>query len=96
MAFPDYRDVPELKHPLRFRIKMFFLRMQQKIRFAIGKRRKPKETRMELHNGLKVDICPRCGQLVYCETQCVYCGQRFLPGATTIGETLQRKEEKHG
>ena len=94
MAFPDYRDVPKLKHQLRFRIKMLFL--QQKIRFTIGKRRKPMETRMELHNGLKVDICPRCGELVYCETQCVYCGQRFLPGATTIGETLQRKEEKHG
>ena len=96
MAFPDYRDVPKLIHPLPFRVKVLFLQTRQKIRFAIGKRKKPRETRMELHNGLKVDICPRCGQLVYCETQCVYCGQRFLPGATTIGETLQRKEEKHG
>lgn len=96
MAFPDYRDVPELNHPVRFRMKMFFLRQRKRIRFAIGKRLKPRETRSDLCNGLRVDKCPRCGELVYCRTQCAFCGQRFLNGAVTVGETLQRKEEKHG
>ena len=42
MAFPDYWDVPKLIHPLPFRAKVLFLQTRQKIRFAIGKRRKPR------------------------------------------------------
>ena len=96
MSFPDYRDVPELNHPVRFRMKMFFLRLKQKIRLTIGKRLKPRETRSAILSGLSVDICPRCGELVYCKTQCVYCGQRFTQGAVPIGEKLQRREEANG
>lgn len=75
------------------RMKVFLLVLRRRIRFFIGKHRKPREIVFKKVYKKNLPCCPRCGELVYCETQCVMCGQRFLPGSVTVGSLLDKKAE---
>jgi hypothetical protein len=76
-------------------MKVFLLVLRRRIRFFIGKHRKPLEIafRSYVRGPKNLPCCPRCRELVYCETQCVMCGQRFLPGSVTVGSLLDKKAE---
>ena len=92
MTFPDYRDVPEApRKPPWARLWAAAGRLKQKVVFSIGKRLPPRETRVTRYNGHSIYTCPRCGEFVYHEKQCIECGQRFLPGAKTIGGILDEQ-----
>lgn len=77
------------------RMKVFLLIVRRRIRFFIGKHRKPREIafRSYVRGPKNLPCCPRCRELVYCETQCVMCGQRFLPGSVAVGSLLDKKAE---
>jgi len=62
--------------PLSTRLRMAVARVKGQIRFFIGKLLPPVEKRKNAVIGY--DTCPRCGELVYSNKQCVYCGQRFI------------------
>ena len=82
---------PEPKNTLWFRLTGSLRTFKARIVFSIGKRLPPRETRLEDYYGSVVHVCPRCGDFVYCAEQCVSCGQRFLPGAKTIGGMLDER-----
>lgn len=76
------------------RLKVFLRMLRHRIRFSIGKRLPPRETIIsERHGRVDVEVCPRCGDLIYCSTQCVMCGQRFKGDPKTVGEVLDRAAE---
>ena len=88
----EYMDVPEEpKRPLWERLSLAADRMKEKIMFSIGVTLPPEKPRLELYHGSAVYVCPRCGEFVYHEKQCISCGQRFLPGAKTIGGMLDER-----
>lgn len=88
----DYHDVPEApQEPPWARLWAAAGRLKRRIVFSIGKRLPPREARTEDRNGHVIYTCPRCGDFVYCAEQCVSCGQRFLPGAKTIGGMLDER-----
>lgn len=72
------------------RLRLFLRRVRHGIVFFIGKHRKPRETafRMYGREPKNYPVCPRCGELVYCKTQCVMCGQRFKGSVITVGEVM--------
>ena len=75
---------------LRERLKMFLRTRMHRIRFFIGKHRKPREIafRAYVRGPKNLPCCPNCRELVYCKTQCVACGQRFKSKVVTVGEVL--------
>lgn len=74
---------------LRERLKLFLRTRMHRIRFLIGKHRKPLEPALRKKTGYPDNpVCPRCGELIYCKTQCVSCGQRFKGKVVTVGEVL--------
>lgn len=92
----DYNDVPEApREPPWARLWAAAGRLKRRIVFSIGKRLPPRETHTESHNGHVIYTCPRCGEFVYHEKQCIECGQRFLPGAKTIGGILDEQYTEH-
>jgi len=75
------------------RLKVFLRGVTHRIKFFIGSRLP--DARIEwtwLKDGLSAPVCPRCGEYVYSNRQCLNCGQHFLPGAQTIGEALEKRE----
>ena len=88
----EYLDVPEKpKLSLWERLSLAADRLKEKMVFLIGETLPPEETRLETYHGSAVYVCPRCGEFVYYEKQCISCGQRFLPGAKTIGGMLDER-----
>jgi len=88
----EYMGVQEEpKRPLWGRLKKALWRFKESVVFSIGKRLPPREARTEDRSGHVIYTCPRCGEFVYCAEQCVSCGQRFLPGAKTIGGMLDER-----
>lgn len=85
--------IEERSFPSRWRLVLYMCK--RRIRFFIGKHRKPREIafRAYVRGPKNLPCCPRCRELVYCETQCVMCGQRFLPGSVTVGSLLDKKAE---
>jgi len=61
---------------------------REKVGFSIGKHLPARETRTERIGEDLIPVCPRCGDFVYCKTQCVVCGQRFKGETKTIGEVI--------
>ena len=61
------------------------------IRAAFGSLRKPTGIVWKMSYGGSAPHCPHCGELVYYEDRCCFCGQRFLPGAVTIGGMLDAR-----
>lgn len=78
----------ELRMSIRERLKWRFHRWKMRIRFFIGSRLPDAGIAWKDAGGYKLPVCPRCGDYVYNNRQCVQCGQHFLPGAKTIGEVL--------
>ena len=78
-----------MKYTLFDRIRSILLWCHVRIRFLIGKHLKPKEPALRKKTGYPDNpVCPRCGDLIYCKTQCVSCGQRFKGKVVTVGEVL--------
>ena len=87
----------------KIRKKLFWIRIRMEITWMwrgmwrgilcfFGRFRKPREIVWEESCSGMVPTCPRCHDIVFYQDKCWFCGQRFLPGAQTVGRVLDNAE----
>ena len=80
-----------MKISLYYHWRLILHRCRHGIRFLIGKHLKPRETALSAKPWQAgMQICPRCGELVYHRQMCIMCGQRFKGNVKTVGEVMDR------
>lgn len=83
------------RHEFDMRLNHLKIRLSWKwrtVRNFFGRFRKPREIVWEESYSGMVPTCPRCHDFVYYQDKCCFCGQRFLPGAETVGKVLDNAE----
>ena len=71
--------------------RVWWRRTKRKILLPFLKLMKPRQIVWTRGYGGSYPACPRCGEYVYYEYMCCFCGQR-LTGGPTVGRVM----EKHG
>lgn len=83
------------RHEMNLRLNYLKMKLTWKrrmMRCFFGKFRKPQAIIWEESYSCMVPSCPRCHEIVYYQDKCCFCGQRFLPGAVTVGKVLEDAE----
>ena len=66
--------------------------LKRKILLPFLKLKKPREIVWRDSYGGSYPACPRCGEMVYYQDMCCFCGQRFKDNRMTVGGVLNARE----
>ena len=92
MRRDPYREQMMLRKINRkIRRKSWMHRTKRKLLLPFLKLMKPKPIVWADGYGGKYPACPRCGEYVYSDDMCCFCGQR-LTGKQTVGKVLEARE----